>query len=235
MSMQDFPQQQFTCDPVAFEQESPSLRRRITTGSLSNRNLNTLYGQQVDPPSLSPLPSLPPMPPLPSSNMSNLSDILRQKPLKKGKASRKTSLVSPPAPSSHPIKKQPPLLTRQTILELLPTRSRGRPTQADKDLRHALKSKKFVYAQQTDSVRHYVDKLMGKKRAGVRRTDRDKRKKSELSNNPEDQSQRGRLLSASMCQADYSGSKKNENNDYNISTNETKAVDMVSAQNKIKL
>jgi len=134
------------------------------------------------------------------SNMSNLSEILRNKSAKKATktSSRKNSQLSA-LPSSAIQKQKAGPLSKQAILELLPTRSRGRPTKADKDLRQALKSKKFNYLQQPETVRTYVDKLMGKKRAGQRRQDRDKRKQSELSHNPDDQSQRGRLLSAGVC------------------------------------
>jgi len=173
--------------------------------------------------------------------MSNLSAILKQKPLKKlmtKGASRKNSQLSAKHSCSQAIQKnkatQPSTFSRQSVLELLPTRARGRPTKMDKDLRQALKSKKFTYASQPEEVKQYIEKLRGKHKSKMRRMDKDKRKQSELSQTMDVQSARSRLLSSSTCQMGvqnpHSASKKVEALDTNIWSAETRPVDSVSTR-----
>lgn len=111
------------------------------------------------------------------TQMSNLSAILNQKPSKKLSkgCSRKNSQISGKNSGTHAISKNKAptncssVYSRQAILELLPQRSRGRPTKLDKDLRTALKSKKFSFANQPDDVKHYIEKLRSKQKSKVRK------------------------------------------------------------------
>lgn len=92
----------------------------------------------------------------------------------------------------------------------MPPRSRGRPTKVDKDLRQALKSKKFSYQGQSEEIKQYIEKLRSKHKSRQRKVDRERRKQSELSHNWDGQSQRSRFLSSSTQQLGNSNQKKVE-------------------------
>jgi hypothetical protein len=69
----------------------------------------------------------------------------------------------------------------------------------DKDLRLALKQKKFSYQAQTEEIKQYIEKLRGKHKSKQRKEERNKRKQSE-SQNYDGQSQRSRFYSTSTQQ-----------------------------------
>ena len=80
----------------------------------------------------------------------------------------------------------------------------------DKDLRQALKSKKFSYQTQPEEVKQYIEKLRSKQKSRQRKVDRERRKQSELSHNWDGHSQRSRFLSSSTQQLGNSNHKRVE-------------------------
>jgi hypothetical protein len=83
-----------------------------------------------------------------------LNEILNSKPLKKmqklgcnqRKESHNSTSLRKNSGQIHKKKELPPIYSRQSIMDLLPHRSRGRPTKMDMVLRTALKNKKFNFA-----------------------------------------------------------------------------------------